>query len=190
MEYPTRNTSSDSLGLLRIGGENWIQNLCVVLRLSVGRNSLDDVPGDLAFSPVVQPGRPWVGVIGEILNIFKGNALFEQGSDGGDAEGVGGEVGREPSVPNPPLEHTLHVVVGHRIGGKLAFPRDGSAEDGGILVVLGDSGGVEVAQEDLLQVVADRDFAVFAAFVVECEHPLVALARKILHPQPGYGPDS
>lgn len=128
-------------------------------------------------------------MVGKVLNVFQGNALFQQGSDGGDPEGVGRKVAGKPSVANPPLEHALHVIIGHRIGRQLAFPGNGGAEDGGVLVVHGDSGGVEVAQEDLLQVVADGDFAVFAAFVVEGEDPLVAFASEILQPKPGDGPN-
>lgn len=83
----------------------------------------------------------------------------------------------------------MHVIIRHRIGRQLTFPRDRSAEDRGVLVVLGDSGGVQVTEENLLKVVADGDFAVFAAFVVEGEDPLVAFAGEVLHPKPGHGPN-
>ena len=51
-------------------------------------NPLHDVAGDFLLSTVVKAGGARVGVAGQALDVFEGNALFEQ-VGGGESEGVG-----------------------------------------------------------------------------------------------------
>ncbi len=57
--------------------------------LILNRNSLNDIASDFLFPPVVKSCRAWVGVAGQVLNVFKRDALFQQIRDRGHAERVG-----------------------------------------------------------------------------------------------------
>ena len=47
---------------------------------------------------------------GEALQVFEGDALFEQIGDGGNAEGVRREVFRQPGIFEPPVHHAADIV--------------------------------------------------------------------------------
>jgi len=51
-------------------------------------NPLHNIPVSSFLPAVIGPRGVWVGPTGELLHVFEGDALLEQVSDGGDAEGM------------------------------------------------------------------------------------------------------
>jgi len=54
--------------------------------MSSHRNPLHNIPCNLPFSPVVKSRRTRIGVPGQALHVFEGDALLQQVGNGGDAE--------------------------------------------------------------------------------------------------------
>ena len=56
------------------------------------RYPLDNVPGDLPPSPVVEPRGPRVSMPGQVLDVLQGYVLFQEVGNRRHAEGVGREL--------------------------------------------------------------------------------------------------
>ena len=138
------------------------------------RNPLHDVAGDLLVAAVVEAGGARVGVAGQALDVFEGQALLQEVGDGCDAEGMRGEARRQASIPQSPFDHLADVAGVHRAFGQLPGLADGAAEQGRVPVGFLQSGSLEVFKQNLGQVVTDGDLARLAALLVEVEHPLIA----------------
>jgi hypothetical protein len=54
--------------------------------IDVDGDALDDVARDLAPPPVIEPGRPRVGVASQVLNVFEGRVVLQQVGDGRDPD--------------------------------------------------------------------------------------------------------
>ncbi len=48
------------------------------VRALLHRDSLDDVARHTAFATVIQSSRPWIGVAGQVLHAFQGDALLQE----------------------------------------------------------------------------------------------------------------
>ena len=56
--------------------------LCGIWRIGINRNPLHDIPSHFSPAPVIQPGRSWVGMISQVLHVFKRYTLGQQVCDG------------------------------------------------------------------------------------------------------------
>ncbi len=121
-------------------------------------DSFDSVPANGSSAPVIDLRRAGVSVSHEVLNVLDGDALGEKVGDDHRPEAVGCDDGREPGVPEPPLEHRpdrprRHRAIREALGGELKGPE----ERPGRVKLSGRE--EEVSVDPAVQVHADGDLA-------------------------------
>jgi hypothetical protein len=129
-------------------------------------------------------------VPGEVLNILEGHILIEEIGHDRDPEVVRGEELRQARLHETPLHHLPHGVrpVSRRRQ-LLALPV-GRAEEGHLVVLARDTGGVQVFPQPGIQIATDGNLAHLAAFFAEAERPLLAEIPQVAEAQPGDSPDA
>ncbi len=147
------------------------------------------IAGDAAAAPVVDLGSAGVGVTGQVLDVLKRHVLGKQVRDHQDPERVGREDLRQPGRLEPALEHQLDGERRHRpIGQRTAAALPGPIQRRGLGRVL-KPGPLEVGRDPLVEIVAHRDLPRLPSFFRKLQRPVLAVVAKILHPEPGDGPD-
>jgi hypothetical protein len=85
-------------------------------------------------------------VVGDLLGVFDGAAVFQVSGDAGGPEGVVANVFGQADRLGPSFYHPQGVVAIHRPGGQLAVRVEGAEERGFLLAgVAGDAGGGEIS---------------------------------------------
>ena len=115
---------------------------------------------------------------GQALDVFERYALFQQVGNRRDAEGVRRQPAGQACVLQPALHHPANVDHVHRVLGELSRLLVGRPEEGSVLSGSPKTGCVDVLENDLLQVVTDRNLTALAALLVEVQHALVARMIK------------
>ena len=91
-----------------------------------------------------------------------------------------------PGRLEPALHHPADVDAGHRVCGEVSGLAGGRAEERAV----GDAGGLDVGEQDLLEIGAHRDFAGLAAFLEKPQRVLRAVVPEALERQLGDGADA
>src|SRR5262245_28818402 len=79
----------------------------------------------------------------------------------------------------PSLQHPVDGDTAHRPAGEFAGPSRGRTEEGSVLGVRGEAGGLDVLADPTLQVAAQRDLALLSAFFGEVQGDLVAVVDQL-----------
>ena len=99
----------------------------------LNRDPLDYVSCDPAVAPIIEAGGSGVGVAGDALHVFEGDALLEQIRNGGHTEGVGRELVGEPGVFQAALHHAANIVDVDRGAGEPLLFAHGAMKHGASL---------------------------------------------------------
>jgi hypothetical protein len=124
---------------------------------------------------------------GQVLHVVERNALRQKVGYRRHAKRVRRESGRQSRSVHSPLHHAAHVNSGHGVRGQNLGPTNCGEEERGILVLPLESGRLNVSKKELLEVVADWDFAGFAPILRESKRPLGAVVLEVLHSKLGDG---
>jgi len=115
-------------------------------------------------------------VVGDLLRHFQLPAVLQIRRNAGRAEGMIANPRFDAGRFRAPADDAMGVLLGQRIGRKLAGPAAGATKEIAV-VVIGDAGRFDVFTQTLIETMMTGDFVMLAAFSAEPKNGYLAVPK-------------